>query len=147
MNFEKNFALFSLPNGNIYAEIAIWPEHVVQQIDPNEYDALPSLHYPIKKRERRNFRVDVMVQRRIKTLNETTSARSLLPIFFTVDEHWFPGKQNPFKEFAHGDCSLSHQDSNRQRRTIHNMLHLIYQWIVLLRKQEQTLFMWEQILF
>lgn len=102
MNFEKNFALFSLPNGNIYAEIAIWPEHVVRQIDPNEHDALPSSHYPIKKRERRNFRVDVMVQRRIKTLNETTSARSPLPSFFTVDEHWFPGKQNPFKAFAHG---------------------------------------------
>lgn len=106
-NMEKNFALFSTPDGKMYAEITIWPERIVREIKPDEYDALPKDNF-MKKRARRNFRVDQMLQRRVKTVRETTSTKDPLPSFFTVDEHWFPGKRNPFKEFAHGGaCCVS----------------------------------------
>lgn len=106
-NWDKNYALFSLPNRRIYAEMSIYPDHKVMEIIPDEYDLQPQDRY-LKKRIRRNFRIDHIMQRRIKALTDTTSSTPVLPSFFTADEHWFPGKRNPFKEFAHGGaCCVS----------------------------------------
>lgn len=108
-NFDKNYAIFSLPAGagggkpdEVYAEIAVHPEHSVIRISPDEYDRRPKDDW-IKKRARRNFRLDSNVQRRVKTLGvATSSSRPVVPSFFTIDEHWFPGKRDPFKQFSHG---------------------------------------------
>ena len=108
----KNYALYSIPNtthpsepDSIYAEMSVYPEHKVMQILPDSYDKLPKDHR-IKWRQRRNFKVDHIIQRQMKSVgNATVSDRSknpLIPSFFNVDEHWFPGGKNPFKEFAHG---------------------------------------------
>ncbi|KAL7548526.1 hypothetical protein ACHAWF_011811 [Thalassiosira exigua] len=110
--FGKNYALFSIPNAThpgapdaIYAEMNVFPEHKVQRIVPDEFDHLPK-DLKIKWRQRRNFKIDHIIQRQMKKVGNATvsvSARGEpLPSFFTVDEHWFPGGKNPFKEFAHG---------------------------------------------
>ena len=100
-NHDKNFALFSLPN-SIYAEITVHPDHLIRQILPDEYEMHP-WDGQIKTRERRNFKLDNITQRMVKTLNESSSnSKSLLPSFFTVDDHWFPGRRDPYKSFAHG---------------------------------------------
>lgn len=106
-NHDKNFALFSLPN-NIYAEITVHPDHLIRQILPDEYEMLP-WNGLIKTRERRNFKLDNITQRMVKTLSESSSSsKSLLPSFFTVDEHWFPGRRDPYKSFSHGGaCCIS----------------------------------------
>jgi len=117
--FGKNYALFSLPNAthptapdSVYAEMSVHPDHLVQQILPDEYDKLPRGR--IKLRQRRNFKVDYIMQRKMRkvgnaTQSSTSDARSArVPSFFTADEHWFPGSKNPFKEFAHGGaCCVS----------------------------------------
>lgn len=42
------------------------------------------------------------------TVSEAEKGYKPIPSFFNVDEHWFPGKMNPFKEFAHGGaCCIS----------------------------------------
>jgi len=108
-NYDKNYALFSPPNndGKVYAEVAIYPEHKVMEIVPDEYDQQPNNDL-IKQRLRRNFLSDSIVQRRVKAFDVTTSGKPILPTFFTADEHWFPGKRNPFKEFSHGgSCCVS----------------------------------------
>ena len=110
--FGKNYALFSIPNAthptapdSIYAEISIHPEHVVQQILPGEYEKIPK-DRRIKWRQRRNFKIDHIIQRMMTTVGNstksTTSDKASVPSFFSADEHWFPGSKNPFKEFAHG---------------------------------------------
>mmetsp|Transcript_26614 Transcript_26614/g.48219 ORF Transcript_26614/g.48219 Transcript_26614/m.48219 type:complete len:473 (-) Transcript_26614:416-1834(-) len=117
--YGKNYALFSLPNAthptapdSVYAEMSVHPDHLVQQILPDEYDKLPRGR--IKLRQRRNFKVDSIMQRKMRkvgnaTQSSTSDARSArVPSFFTADEHWFPGSKNPFKEFAHGGaCCVS----------------------------------------
>ncbi|KAL7532299.1 hypothetical protein ACHAXR_004549 [Thalassiosira sp. AJA248-18] len=116
--FGKNYALFSIPNGThptepgaVYAEMSTFPEHMVQQIFPDEYEKIPK-DRRIKWRQRRNFKIDHMIQRRVKTADNATISSSdngkPVPSFFNVDEHWFPGKLNPFKEFTHGGaCCVS----------------------------------------
>jgi len=116
--FGKNYALFSLPNtthpnepDSIYAEMSVFPEHMVQQILPDQYDKLPR-DRKIKWRQRRNFKMDGIIQRKVKNVQNATVSTSLnsmpMPSFFTEDEHNFPGSKMPFKEFAHGGaCCIS----------------------------------------
>ena len=116
--YGKNYALFSLPNNDhelpdrIYAEQSVYPEHTVQQILPDDINHLPK-DKRIKWRQRRNFKIDHIMQRQIKWVgNATKSDRKdkglLVPSFFNADEQWFPGGKNPFKEFVHGGaCCVS----------------------------------------
>lgn len=117
--FGKNYALFSLPNAThpqapdtVYAELSVHPDHVVQRILPDEYDRLPR-DKRIKWRQRRNFKIDYIIQRKMRAWNQTLSrtadaASAVVPSFFTADESWFPGSKNPFKEFTHGGaCCVS----------------------------------------
>ena len=104
--FGKNYALFALPNpgspDSVYAEMSVYPTHRVQQILPEKYEKLPR-DRRIKWRQRRNFKIDHIMQRRMEKINNaTTSEANLVPSFFNADEHWFPGGKNPFKEFTHG---------------------------------------------
>ena len=137
--FGKNYALYSIPNmthpsepDSIYAEMSVYPEHKVMQILPDTYDKLPKDHR-IKWRQRRNFKVDHIIQRQMKSVgNATVSDRSknpLIPSFFNVDEHWFPGGKNPFKEFAHGGAccvtlsleSLAVQQQEAAKKSLHRL--------------------------
>jgi len=112
--FGKNYALFSLPNSThpdadevVYAEQAVYPDHIVKQFLPDEHIAWPRDHN-ITWRQRRNFKIDHIIRRRAKELTLTTSSKDPLPSFFSADEHWFPGNKIPFKEFAHGGaCCVS----------------------------------------
>jgi hypothetical protein len=110
--FGKNYALFSLPNAthpgapdSIYAEMSVFPEHNVQQLLPDEYEKIPR-DRRIKWRQRRNFKIDYIIQRRMTKVGNATISdgreKASIPSFFSADEHWFPGAMNPFKEFAHG---------------------------------------------
>jgi len=113
-SYGKNYALFALPNEThpaapdaIYAEMEVHPEHVVQRIHPDEHELLPK-DRRIKWRQRRNFKIDHMIQRRVRKGGNATrsttvgSSTAALPAFSSVDELWFPGGRNPFKAFAHG---------------------------------------------
>ncbi|KAL9185668.1 hypothetical protein ACHAXT_003445 [Thalassiosira profunda] len=116
--FGKNYALFTLPNAThprepdaIYAEMSVYPEHMVQRILPDEFEQLPR-DRRIKWRQRRNFKIDGIIQRKVVPVGNATLSTSEkgkpVPSFFTADEHWFPGQKNPFKEFAHGGaCCVS----------------------------------------
>jgi len=117
--YGKNYALFSLPNAthpdapdSIYAEMSVYPEHRVQQLLPEEYEKLPKDHR-IKWRQRRNFKIDGIMQRRMAkvgnaTVSDSTRFGARVPSFFNADEVWFPGVKNPFKEFTHGGaCCVS----------------------------------------
>ena len=115
--YGKNYALFTLPidstqpnqdNKAIYAEMSIYPTHTIQSILPSNYTKIPisKTDHRIKWRQRRNFKIDHIIQRQISSVgNMTTSDLTYTPIvpsFFNADEVWFPGGKNPFKEFAHG---------------------------------------------
>ena len=116
--YGKNFALFTIPNAasptlphSVYAEMSVFPTHMVQQIVPDEFEQLPK-DRRIKWRQRRNFMIDHMIQRKMKSIDNATKSESVngwpVPSFFTADEFWFPGGKNPFKEFAHGGaCCVS----------------------------------------
>mmetsp|Transcript_23252 Transcript_23252/g.56090 ORF Transcript_23252/g.56090 Transcript_23252/m.56090 type:complete len:328 (-) Transcript_23252:12-995(-) len=120
--FGKNYALFGVPNAthpespdSMYAELDIFP-HQVQQILPDEHTRL-SKHqvferiWKVGTRKSRNFNIDRVNMRSVKEVgNATKSGNMPLPSFFTVDAHedWFPGKEAPFKEAAHGGaCCVS----------------------------------------
>ena len=113
--FGMNYALFSVPNAThpnapdaVNAEMEIFPNHMVQQILPDDHDWIPK-DRRIKWRQRRNFKIDHIIQRRVLNVgNETVSSGGRnwggepLPSFFSADEAWFPGGKILFKEFAHG---------------------------------------------
>lgn len=123
----KNFALFSIPNSThpdapdmIFAEVDINPVHKVQQVYLDDIQMIPRKQ--VKKRIRRNWTVDPIMMRRVKTNpqifsddikslpgNLTLSDREEpTPSFFTVDEHWFPGHRPAFRHSGHGGaCCVS----------------------------------------
>ncbi|KAL7531744.1 hypothetical protein ACHAXR_009828 [Thalassiosira sp. AJA248-18] len=110
----KNFALFSVPNSthpsepdSIYAEVEINPYHQVQQIYLDEINMLKRSF--IKKRIRRNWTVDRIMMRGVKTNgNLTKSEIEPDPSYYTVDEHWFPGTRAAFRRAGHGGaCCVS----------------------------------------
>jgi len=115
--YGKNYALFTLPPDTsnpeqqdkaIYAEMSIYPTHTIQSIIPSNYTKIPisKTDHRIKWRQRRNFKIDHIIQRQMSSVgNMTTSDLTydpIVPSFFNADEVWFPGGKNPFKEFAHG---------------------------------------------
>jgi len=119
----KNFALFSVPNSthpnapdSVYAEVNINPYHKVQQIYLDEVEMLKRSY--IKKRIRRNYAVDKIMMRKVKTNgNVTTSDIEPSPSFFTVDEHWFPGHRSALRRAGHGGAccvSLSREEALAQ---------------------------------
>lgn len=119
----KNYALFSIPNithpnapDSIYAEIDIFPHHV-HQVLLHEHNRI-TRHQVFERvwkpgtRKRRNFPIDVVNEREMKTVGNITESRADVPLpsFFNVDAHqdWFPGGDAPFKEKAHGGaCCVS----------------------------------------
>ena len=119
-SYGKNYALFAVPNAThpaapdaVYAEMSVHPEHLVQRIFPDEHEHIPK-DRRIKWRQRRNFKIDHMIQRRMRTGGNATrsltsdSHAAAVPSFFSADELWFPGSKNPFKDFAHGGaCCVS----------------------------------------
>ena len=121
--YGKNYALFSIPNSthsnapdSVYAEIDIFPHHV-HQILPNEHKQLSRFQvferiWKPFTRKRRNYPIDVVNGREMKTVGNVTEGRQDIPLpsFFNVDAHhdWFPGNDAPFKEGAHGGaCCVS----------------------------------------
>lgn len=127
--YGKNYALFSVPNAthpgepdSIYAEIDITPHHKVQQILPDEHDKITLQRvfeyiWKPNTRKSRHFKIDTVNMRSMKTIGNTTQSDTIapLPSFSTVDEHWFPGRDVPFKESAHGGAccvSFSFDDIN-----------------------------------
>mmetsp|Transcript_3526 Transcript_3526/g.8994 ORF Transcript_3526/g.8994 Transcript_3526/m.8994 type:complete len:836 (-) Transcript_3526:1456-3963(-) len=116
----KNFALFSVPNithpdepDSTYAEVHINPYHEVQQIYLDDVEM--QKRSVIKKRIRRNWTVDKIMMRKVRTNgNLTKSQIGPSPSFFTVDEHWFPGTRPAFREKGHGGAccvSLSREEA------------------------------------
>ena len=121
--YGKNYALFSIPNrthpnapDSIYAEIDIFPHHV-HQILPDEHNMI-SRHQVFERvwkpgtRKRRNFPIDIVNEREMKTVGNVTENREDIPLpsFFNIDAHqdWFPGSDAPFKEKPHGGaCCVS----------------------------------------
>lgn len=119
----KNFALFSVPNAthpdepdSTYAEIDINPYYQVQQVYLDDIEMLKrSL---VKKRIRRNYSVDKIMMRRVKTnpnpiiddskiaslVGNLTTSSSPEPdaSYYTVDEYWFPGPRPAFRGAGHG---------------------------------------------
>jgi hypothetical protein len=68
----KNFALFAIPNAthpwapdSIYAEVEINPYHQVQQVYLDEFEMV--YRSQVKKRIRRNYSVDKIMMRRVRT--------------------------------------------------------------------------------
>ena len=114
--YGKNYALFTLPHDTsnlekdkaIYAEMSIYPTHTIQSILPSNYTKIPisKTDHRIKWRQRRNFKIDHIIQRQISSVGNMTNSdltyTPIVPSFFNSDEVWFPGGKNPFKEFAHG---------------------------------------------
>lgn len=119
--YGKNYALFGVPNAthpdapdSMYAEIDITQRHKVQQILVDEYVQLEKQYVydriwtpgTTKKRRVDLDRVNMRMVREVG--NATISDDAPLPSFATVDEHWFPGREAPFKESGHGGaCCIS----------------------------------------
>ena len=112
----KNFALFSIPNSthpnepdSTYAEVEINnPYHQVQQLYLDEYEKIP--RKIVKKRIRRNWTVDPIMMRRVKSNGNLTDSdkEEPSPSFYTVDEHFFPGIRPAFRRGGHGGaCCVS----------------------------------------
>ncbi|KAL7530880.1 hypothetical protein ACHAXR_003724 [Thalassiosira sp. AJA248-18] len=149
--YSKNFALFGIPNvehpdapDSMYAEIDITPHHKVQQIHPEEYDQLrrqtvfEKLWKPGTKK-RRMVDLDKVNMRMVKEVgNFTESEDAPLPKLSTVDEHWFPGPNAPFKEAAHGgaccvsfsvdELNLGGTKNNHQESLLVGVAHTKVSW-------------------